>query len=465
MNQLNFEDDKGRFTDHFYLNILPTYDTTSKLEFNIPPAGAFVLLQNSTLQFECLIPEEFVVENQFSQKLIEFCEFKISHVTVQQKSSENDNLITSYMQQRIHLPDGQLDKLGMLEGYYSSNSPSARTLYSENGLSAEEVAKLPAVGEVRDHNPEITLRRKGASRENVVMDGVSRLCYRYQFISKLNSPYAKTKHPLPRMAPLTITFHRAPAAKSLLSLKLNAQHQNIADYPFNSIKLINPTLCLAMAHSEYYDRKYTPHKLERIFFPFSEMSIRRDTLVAGQSDFKLKLSDGPLPTQITFGLMKPDQWDGSYETCITHFKPFGLQYFDLQVFSINYLNHILSSYIKIDAKSIPGYPLQKHGKSMAQFYYKFNKECGFWNTKYANGSMDYDSYVSENFIITENLKAKKYQNGQFTLNIKFADNLSSNMLLVMMVNRQKALQFDEWYNISIHNLDNQKADAQLQKLE
>ena len=79
--------------------------------------------------------------------------------------------------------------------------------------------------------------------------------------------------------------------------------------------------------------------------------------------------------------------------------------------------------------------------------------------------MDYDSYVSENFIITENLKAKKYQNGQFTLNIKFADNLSDNMLLVMMVNRQKALQFDEWYNISIHNLENQKADAQLQKLE
>ena len=331
MNPMNFDDDKGRFKDHYYLNILPTYDTTSKLEFNIPPAGAYIQLQNSTLQFECLVPEEFVVENNFCQKLIEFCEFKISHMTLQQKSSENDNLITSYMQQRINLPDGQLDKLGMLEGYYSSNSKSARSLYSGTGLSLDEVAKLPAVGQVRDHDPEISLRRKGASKESVVMDGETRVCYRYQFICKLNSPYAKTKHPLPRMAPLTITFHRAPAVKSLISLKLDAQHQNQASYPFSSVKLINPSLCLAMAQSDYYDRKYASHKLERIFFPFSEMSIRRDTLVAGQSDFKLKISDGPLPTNITFGLMKPEHWDGSFESSITHFKPFGLQSFDLQV--------------------------------------------------------------------------------------------------------------------------------------
>ena len=449
MNQFNLADEKGRFTDHFFLNILPTYDTTSKLEFNIPPAGAFIQLQNSTLQFECLIPVEFVVENQFCQKLIEFCEFKISHVTVQQKSSENDNIITSYMQQMINLPDGQLDKLGMLEGIYSSNSQSARKLYSDDGLTAEEAAALPAVGEIRDHNPEVTLRRKGATRETTTLDGKSRDCYRYQFICKLNSPYAQTKHPLPRMAPLTITFHRAPAAKSLLSLKLDAHHQSLETYPGPTIKLINPTLCLAMAHSEYYDRKYTPHKLERIFFPFTEFSIRRDTLVAGQSDFRLKLSDGPLPTYIVFGLMKPDDWDGSYETSICHFKPYGLQSFDLQV----------------DAKSIPGYPLQKHTNSLAQFYYKFNRECGFWNTKNSDGSMDYDNYTSQNFLIAENLKAKKLQSGQFTLDIKFANNLNNNMLLVMMVARQKALQFDEWLNISIHNLENKKADQQLERLE
>ena len=252
-------------------------------------------------------------------------------MTVQQKTSENDNILTSFMLQRMNLPDGILNKLGMLEGYYSSNSLSARSLYSGAGLDDEQAAKLPAIGEVRQHHPEISLRRKGAHRENVVLNGESRQCYRYQFICKLNSPYAKTKHPLPRMAPLSITFHRAPAPKSLISLKLNSSHENTASYPFSSIKLINPTLNLAMAHSEYYDKKYAPHKLERIFFPFSEMAIRRDTLVAGQSDFKLKLSDGPLPTHITFGLMKPDDWDGSYETSITHFKPYGLQYFDLQV--------------------------------------------------------------------------------------------------------------------------------------
>lgn len=119
---------------------------------------------------------------------------------------------------------------------------------------------------------------------------------------------------------------------------------------------------------------------------------------------------------------------------------------------------------KIDAKSIVGYPLQKHGHSLAQFYYKFNKEIGLWN-KNVGGSLDYDSYISDNFLITENLKAKKYQNGQFTLNIKFANNLNHNMLLIMMNVRQKALNFDPWYNVTVHTLENKKADAQLEKLE
>ena len=79
--------------------------------------------------------------------------------------------------------------------------------------------------------------------------------------------------------------------------------------------------------------------------------------------------------------------------------------------------------------------------------------------------MDYDSYVSDNFLITENLKAKKFQNGQFTLHIKFGSNLTSNMLLVMMNVRQKALNFDQWYNVNVHTLENKKADAQLEKLE
>ena len=79
--------------------------------------------------------------------------------------------------------------------------------------------------------------------------------------------------------------------------------------------------------------------------------------------------------------------------------------------------------------------------------------------------MDYDEYVSENFLITENLKAKKYQSGQFTLNLKFQNTLSENMLLVMLNVRQKALQFDQWHNLTVHNLENKKADQQLQKLE
>ena len=260
-------------------------------------------------------------------------------MAVQQKSSENDNIISAFMLNRMNIPNGLLDNIGMLEGYYSSNSQSARTLYNyDDGLTDAEKTALPAVGEVRDHHPEVELRRKGAHKETVTLDGESRECYRYAFICKLNSPFAKTKHPLPREAPLCITFHRAPAAKSLISLKLNGSHKNVASYPYPTIKLINPELCLSMAQSEYYDRKFTPHKLDKISFPFSEITIRRDTLVAGQADFKLKLSDGPLPTHITFAFLKPENWDGSFESSITHFKPFGLTSFDLQVGINKFMN-------------------------------------------------------------------------------------------------------------------------------
>ena len=52
MNYSDFDDEKGRFSDRFYLSINPTFDTTSKLEFNIPPAGAFIQLNHSVLKFE-----------------------------------------------------------------------------------------------------------------------------------------------------------------------------------------------------------------------------------------------------------------------------------------------------------------------------------------------------------------------------------------------------------------------------
>ena len=52
MNYSDLDDEKGRFSDRYFLSINPTFDTTSKLEFNIPPAGAFIQLNNSVLKFE-----------------------------------------------------------------------------------------------------------------------------------------------------------------------------------------------------------------------------------------------------------------------------------------------------------------------------------------------------------------------------------------------------------------------------
>ena len=292
------------------------------------------------------------------------------------------------MLNRMNLPNGVLDNIGILEGYYSEHSQSARTFYDyDDNLSDSEVAALPAIDQVRAHHPEVQLRRKGASKETVMLGGHSRECYRYTFICKLNSPFAKTKHPLPREAPICITFHRAPAEKALMSLKLNGHHKNTASYPFPTIKLINPELCLSMAQSDYYDRKYTPHKLEKLSFPFSEITIRRDTLVAGQSDFKLKLSDGPLPTHITFAFLKPESWDGSYESSITHFKPFGLTSFDLQVrYSRNINNPFLRAsvdpYERLTQKVFLAILFSNKEKVLHNFFTNLIKKLDFGHQKH-----------------------------------------------------------------------------------
>lgn len=67
-------------------------------------------------------------------------------------------------------------------------------------------------------------------------------------------------------------------------------------------------------------------------------------------------------------------------------------------------------------------------------------------------------------MVVEDLKNKGYDDGQFCLSLKFKDVLPGNLLLVMLIIKQKTLQIDEFLNISVHNLELSKAEKEADKL-
>ena len=403
----------------------------------MPPTGSYVQFNQTVIRFEVDIPDEYIVENFFVSKLFEFIEFKLNHVAIQSKSSANDNIISNFMQHRMNYADGVFNNMGPLEGYWSTKSLNSSELYT-----LDQPTSPPDIGQTRRGHPEVSLRQMGAYKNAVTGK------WRYCFISKINFPFAKTRHPLPRECPFQLIFHRATSNKALLSVKLDNDGNDIGGFTEHSIPLLNPVLVLALANSSYYDSKYSTHKLPRLNWPFTQNVVRRDTLLEGVAYHKVKISDGPLPSAICFSFMRPEAWEGSYTGTITHFNPQNIERFDLQ----------------LNAKSLPGYPLELNNYSAHNFFYHFNKTCNFWDNPLTLGGVNYQSFINGNFIVVEDLKNKGYDDGQFCLSLKFKEVLPRNLLLVMLIIKQKSLQIDEFLNCSVHNLELSKADKEADKL-
>ena len=114
--------------------------------------------------------------------------------------------------------------------------------------------------------------------------------------------------------------------------------------------------------------------------------------------------------------------------------------------------------MKVDGKSLSGYPLTQGGNQYLNFYYKFLKECNFYNNNYSSGALDYDSFRNYNFIIVENLRRKKITNGQLTLKLKFKNILNNKLYLLVMPVHKKVLNFDEYYQPEVVESTNIKND-------
>ena len=270
-----YQDENEKFTDSENLvSLSPSFNTTGYLEFQINPTGGHLQLSDTTLAYSVDIPAELVPDNFFTSKLFEHCEVNINHTVINTKSSDNDYPLTTYFMTRMNWDDSPLLSTGALEGYWSNENNDAGTFAVKNN----------------EKNLNVETRR--TATEEVVLD--DKRYYRYNFITRINIGIAMTPQPLPKNAPIKLTFYRADASKSLLSTKMDSNFKTLATNPDRTIKLLNPVLHASFLQSEHFDRKYANHRIQRVDFPFLDFSIHRELLLNGVDQFQIKLSEGEL---------------------------------------------------------------------------------------------------------------------------------------------------------------------------
>ena len=390
------------------------------------------------MKFEVDIPISYIPQNFFCAKLFSNIEILVNHTSLSYKSSENDHALSTYFTTKINSEEINLATTGCLDGYWSNNELGSTSFY-DNLLPSDN--DIP-VGDIRRHHPEVIVREQGSTDRTVTNETGTIKFKRYRFIHQLQFPLAQRPHPLPRDCTVRIIFYRAKWYKSLLSVHLNPQKQDIGNYKDPVIPMINPVLEVKYASSSKYDKRYAIHKISRVKFPFLSKTIRRELLHEGIANFKITIAQGNLPIALCFALSTPELFDGSILKPLTNFKPFNLQSFDLI----------------LDSRSISGYPLKAYENNVSEFYFHYLEQCHFWKNSYSTGPMNYDTFRKQNFIIVDNLKRRGLNDGQLTLALQFKSILDRNYILIIMPLYQQVLEFDEHLNAQMRSGSAQEAD-------
>ena len=410
-----FTVDRTYDDSHKIVSYVPTFNTTSKLEFNILPDKRFLLLNETVLKFGVEIPQEFVPSNYFAATLFQNLEFYINHELVSHKSSDSDYFLSDFFFKKEAF-NAPYDETALItEGYFEDNDHDTDSYYRSG--SATEASDLY----------KSYFRKSAVSEER---EGVT--YYRYYFCCIINHGLSKQDKPLPAGIPITLTFNRTKASKSLL--QINPERGGKAyKYEFDSVPLINPVLDAYFVESKKAEQFYAKVDLYNIRVPFLDYSVRRELLSEGIAEHRIKLFEGPLPSVVIFAFQKPERFDGSFNLSPLKFERNNLQSFELNV----------------DGQPVVSHPLQMQNGSEMEFYQSYLKQTNRWNNMLALGALDYDVFTKHNFFIVVNLKADGYKHGQATLKLKFEGALANKLYCLFLPIYEKSLQFDSYWNTKI----------------
>ena len=139
----------------------PSFNTSSKLEFNILPDKRFLSLRDSILFFAFEIPDHLVVDNFCADALFQSIDLYINHELVTAKTSNADNYLTSLFLSKSMFNEPFLNITGVINGIYNDKNMDTVDLSNpyivSRRLSAQAITKTEDNKSVGYHRYELCL--------------------------------------------------------------------------------------------------------------------------------------------------------------------------------------------------------------------------------------------------------------------------------------------------------------------
>lgn len=402
--------DKDSF--HRVVSIPAWFNTDNLLEFSIEPDKRYLNLSRTYLKFYVELPEVFVPDNNFGNKLFEYLDVNVQYEDASFKCSSNDYDHTSHIQDQIFKNPSYVKKM-KFEGHFDNLNIDSSQLKSDAQLVAN-----------RRGSP-FTRTKKSGNKT------VEEKYYRYQMILPINHGLAKNDQLLPAGVHLRLTFHRAQPKKALVDIS-----QSIATYPTKTIELIQPTLHVCWASSPSLHEQMSRIKEAGLTIPYESAHIRHRTLDDGLSEYNVQIMQGQVPKYIAFFLMEPDRFNNDFKLSSTK-----MTRHNLTEFSILMDNDVLQHYpLKVE----------KYGDSIFshQFYRRFLIMTGQYGDSH-DDILSEEVFIDDNFLILETFADSENKEGMLSVKLKFAEQLNSKLHLCWMPVFEKHLKFDRNLSVQI----------------
>ena len=153
MNQ--YERDRTYDESHKTIDYTPTFNSSSKLEFNILPDKRFLSLRDSILFFTVDIPDFMVPDNFFGNALFECIDLYINHELVTSKASNADNYLSDYFISRQIYNEPFSNTANAIYGCFNDSNLDASEMTSMYTNSRRKTAKSHTISSVKYYRYEL----------------------------------------------------------------------------------------------------------------------------------------------------------------------------------------------------------------------------------------------------------------------------------------------------------------------
>ena len=397
---------------HRIVAIPAWFNTNNLLEFSIEPDKRYLNLSRTYLKFYVEVPEVFVPDNNFGNKLFEYLDVNVQYEDASFKCSSNDYDHTSHIQDRIFKNPAYLRKI-KFEGHYDNLNLDSHGLKDEPDLVANRRGTL------------FTKTKKTGNKT------VQEKYYRYQMILPINHGLAKNDQLLPAGVHLRLTFHRASPKKALVDIS-----PSVVEYETKTIELLQPTLHVCWASSPSLHEQMSRVKESGLTVPYESSHIRHRTLDDGLSEYNVQIMQGHVPKYIVFFLMEPERFQNDFKLSSTKMSKYGLTEFS----------------IMMDNDVLQHYPLKVEKYADSVFSHQFYRRFLIMTGQYGDSNDDILSeevFIRDNFMILETFADSENKEGMLSVKLKFEEQLGSKLHLCWMPVFEKELKFDRNLSVQI----------------